>query len=339
MWKIVFLLIASAVAAKSASIDDLIAAGRLGEAYGVLESTYGDAAESSEYFLLSGLSTDIGENSVSDLKDFINRGSGSPYMIDWARMHLGKYYISQGLFGTAQKMFEEIPATSAFAAEAAYLAGRCCILSGDNESAEKIFQDAVKQFNPTRNKSQAAFQTEYYYWSVYGLGESKSVRGDNAAAEKLYKQLLEPQLESNITPLALLGLAKAARQAKKMDQANQYMNLYKEKYGQPPIGEAHTTSTARNTPTSSGNSDERADKLLGNKYYVQIGVYSKKDNADKTAATYKKSGYKTLVENYNKQGQVFYRVLLGSYNSKSQADYIKVRLEKSAGEKYTLLVR
>jgi tetratricopeptide (TPR) repeat protein len=311
----------------------------LGEAYSVLESTYGNAPESSAYFLLSGLSTDIGENSVSDLKDFINRGSSSPNMLDWARMHLGKYYISQGLYGTAQKMFEEVPPNSPFSAEATYLAGRCCKLSGDNESAEKIFQEAVRRFNPAKNKNQADFQTEYYYWSVYGLGESKSDRGDDAAAEKLYKQLLEPRLESDITPLALLGLARTARQSKKPDQANQYIELYKEQYGQPPTGEALTSSSGQKEQTAQANSDERADKLLGNRYYVQIGVYSKKDNADKTAAIYKKSGYKTLVESFDKQGQPFYRVLLGSYNSKSQADYIKVRLEKSAGEKYALLVR
>jgi TolA-binding protein len=344
MIKIIALLFFGlSILTQAASIDDLIGQGRLGEAYAALELAYGDSPESSAYFLLSGLSSENGESSVSDLKDFINRGEGSPYMIDWARMHLGKYYISQGLLGTARKMFESVPEISPFAAEAAYLAGRCCLYSADFETAEKIFSDATKRFNPTKNKNQNDIQTEYYYWSVFGLGEAKSALGQNTAAEKLYKQLLEPQFESDIEPLALLGLAKTARQAKKPDQANQYMELYKERYGQAPVGEAHTSTAnaikSSKTPVTPSNPDERMDKIMGNKYYIQIGAYSKKNNADNEAAAYKKNGYKVLVESYDKQGQTFYRVLLGSYSSKSQADYIKSKLEKAAGEKYSLLVR
>lgn len=340
---IAFLFFALPVISHAASVDDLIIQGKFGEAFAALESTYGDSPQTSGYLLVSGLSSENGESSILDLKDFLNRGEGSPYMIDWARMHLGKYYISQGLLGTARKMFESVPEMSPFAAEAAFLAGRCCLFSADFESAEKIFADASKRFSPDKNKNQTDFQTEYYYWSVFGLAESKSALGQNAAAEKLYKQFLEPQFESEIEPLALLGLARNARQAKKFDQANQYMNMYKEQYGQVPIGEAHTStpsSTTTKQPTTiPGNSDERADKIMGNKYYIQIGAYSKKTNADNEAAAYKKNGYKVLVESYDKQGQTFYRVLLGSYSSKTQADYIKSKLEKAAGEKYSLLVR
>jgi septal ring-binding cell division protein DamX len=340
---VAILIFALSVAANPASLDDLIEQGRLGEAYSVLESTYGNTPESSAYFLLSGLTAEQGENSVSDLKDFINHGAGSPDMIDWARMHLGKYYLSQGLLGTAQKMFEEVPLISPFAAEAAYLAGRCCLLASDFQSAERIFTDATKRFNPTKNKTQADFQTEYYFWSIYGLGETKAAQGEYTVADKYYKQLLEPQFESDIEPLALLALAQNARQNKKQNQADQYLEIYHEQYGQPPGIESHSSTATPTTPkqptTIQSGSDDRIDKLMGNKYYVQVGVFSKKDNADKAAATYKKSGYKTLVEKFDKQGQPFYRVLLGSYSSKSQADYIKVRLEKAAGEKYSLLVR
>lgn len=343
MWFIAFLFFALSMTAEAASIDDLIAQGRLGEAYSALESAFGKAPESSGYFLLSGLTSENGESSVSDLKDFINRGEGSPFTIDWARMHLGKYYLSQGLLGTARKMFEEVPDNSPFAVESAYLAGRCCLYSADFELAEKIFSDATKRFNPAKNKNLTNYQAEYYYWSVFGLGEAKSALGQNSAAEKLYKQLLDPQFESDIEPLALLGLAKTARQAKKPDQANQYMDLYREQYGQAPIGEAHANSRITATQKGPGNTpsnpDERMDKIMGNKYYIQIGAFSKKANADKEAAVYKKNGYKVLVESYDKQGQKFYRVLLGSYGSKSQADYIKSKLEKAAGEKYSLLVR
>ncbi|NLI15327.1 MAG: hypothetical protein GX409_03470 [candidate division Zixibacteria bacterium] len=328
---------------RAASIDELIIQGRFGEAYAVLESNYGHFPESSGYLLLSGLTAENGESSISDLKDYINRGDGPPYLIDWARMHLGKYYISQGLLGTARKMFEAVPPASPFGAEASFLAGRCCLYSGDFESAEKIFADAIKRFNPDKNKNQTDFQTDYYYWSIFGLGEAKSALGQNSAAEKLYNQILDSRFESDIEPLALLGLAKTSRQAKKAQQADRYMNLYKEKYGPMPAHEARiplSGATTREQPSSApANPDERMDKILGNKYYIQIGAYSKKANADNEAALYKKNGYKVLIESYEKQGQTFYRVLLGDYNSKSQAEYIKSKLEKATGEKYTLLVR
>jgi tetratricopeptide (TPR) repeat protein len=338
MWIIAFLILNSATTAIE-PVDSLIAAGRLAEAYESLESTFGETPDSAEYFLISGLSIESGENSASDLKDFINRGSGSSAMADWARSCLGKYYLSQNLYVAARKMFEQIPDTSPFAVEASYLEGKGYFQTGEFDKAEKIFQTATKQFNPSKNKSQTPFQNEFYWWSVLGLAETKAAGGDFSGAEKLYKQLLEPQFESNIMPLALLGLVKISNQAKKTGQATYYLDQYKDHYGQPPAGYGKTTQSPPGGADDSKSIDEKADKLLGNKYYVQIGVYSKKDNADKTAAMYKKNKYKTTVESFNKQGQVFYRVLLGSYNSKPQAEFIKERLEKAAGEKYILLVR
>jgi cell division septation protein DedD len=54
---------------------------------------------------------------------------------------------------------------------------------------------------------------------------------------------------------------------------------------------------------------------------------------------YKKSGYYTLIENFINEGQEFYRVLVGGYDSKQKAEFIKKRLERAAGERYFILVR
>jgi cell division protein FtsN len=45
------------------------------------------------------------------------------------------------------------------------------------------------------------------------------------------------------------------------------------------------------------------------------------------------------MESFIESGQEYYRILVGGYNSKQQAEFIKRRLEKAADEEYLLLTR
>ena len=335
---IIFLivLLSSGIALAQPGVNELIVAGQYSRAVDLLAERYGDSTHSTEYLLLSGMTDQSGENSVNDLKEFINRGSTDSLLVDWARLMVGKYYLAQNLYQTASGVFEEVPQKSLLGAEAAYLAGLCYYYQGEIEGASRIFQNILKKWD-----SNSLSDRPYICnWAVLGLADCKAATGKYSEAEKYYRKILaEPGLEDDIYAFGLLESARLAEQRGKSDEATSYLKNYKDFYGNLPDGYALEESKTADAAAGKPADDEQLDKILGNKYYIQIGVYSKKSNAESTTAIYKKSGYKTVIEKFSKQGQPFYRVLVGSYGSKSKAEFVKEKLEKSASEKYVLLVR
>ena len=63
----------------------------------------------------------------------------------------------------------------------------------------------------------------------------------------------------------------------------------------------------------------KTTKKIDKGYYIQIGIYSNKDNANKSYNKYKtiKSG---VIEEYSSETSVKYRVLLGPYSKKDSAE-------------------
>jgi tetratricopeptide (TPR) repeat protein len=336
-WAISFLFLAYANIA-SASIDGLISAGKLSEALDSIQAAYGNANDKPEHLFVAGMVDQSGENSEAILKDFINQNPHIAYLSDWARLVIGKYYIAQNLNVAAEKQFKEISPSSNFSPEASYLSAKCYLLTNEYDEAFKAFQLVIDNYAGKKNKGKPISPNYFYYWAILGQAESKMAIGKYTEAEKLYDQLLDPELDNDIFPLALLDLAKLSQETNKPEKVEHYLNLYKDQYGSAPLDLAKIAQPNNDLQTSIP-AEKTIEKYAGNKYYIQIGIFAKKQNADKSAAIYHKSGYRTTVEEFSKQDQKFYRVILGSYSSKQEANFVKERLEKSAGEKYALLVR
>lgn len=332
---VILLIILLAVSAWADQIDDLIRDGRFSEAYNNLLTAYEKSPDKLEYLFLMGRSTLSGESSAAFFKDYINKAPDNPHLVDWARLYLGKYYLAQNLYVTARKHLEDIADDSPFCMEALYLASRCHMLSREYSRAVKAFADIIDHYESYDLDRQEDGQNNYYYWTVLSLADTKYASGDFEQAISLYQQLLQPSLEKDIFALALLGLSEASKKLKRRDDANRYYHLYRDRYESG----IHPVALERDILKTEMAGSDQQDKISGTKYYIQIGVFSRKANAQDISLLYKKSGYQTLIENFVKERQEFHRVLVGGYNSKQKAEFIKKRLEKAYGERYFLLMR
>ena len=62
-------------------------------------------------------------------------------------------------------------------------------------------------------------------------------------------------------------------------------------------------------------------------YRVQVGAFNEKSNADNLAKKLEKAGYDALVVTVKQDSKVFYRVQVGAFNEKANADALAKRLE------------
>ena len=317
-------------------IDDLIQDGEYVQAQKLLKQHYSNDANQPEYLFINGMSELSGENSASYLKDYINKSSNDSYIDDWAKLILGKYYLAQRLYVTAGKQLESIPDNSPLAPEAKYLIGRCYLLSGEYKQAIDIFKRTVGYFNDNNSRALPSNRQIYGFWARLGLADSYLALADYDKARRQYQELLRPELEEDIYAMALLGLSETAATHGNRDDAGRYSNIYKERYQTiiEPVPNKQLTQTEL-----SHNKPAKSSPSTMHRYYIQVGAFSKKDNAIRTSSLYKNSGYNVYMENFIEGGKEYYRILIGGYNSKQQAEFIKNRLEKAAGEKYILLKR
>ena len=330
-WLIVAMLL-SAYPTYAGKVDDLISDGKLHEAQNYLAGSYAKDIESPEYLFLQGKTTFSGESSASHLKDFINKTTDDTYVPDWARITLGKYYMAQGLYLTARKQLQSIPDGSPFYPEANYLAARCYLLAGE-------YEDAILELTKIIDSPGGSAYTS---WASLTMADAYYDIKEYREAERMYYELLKPELEDDIYPLALLGLVETSRAQGRSGDADQYYKLYEDHYRSGITLESYQEkSKVKSAERPSTAADESPDKpeTSGGRYYIQIGAFSVKDNALKLAGLYRQSGYDVYMETYIENGKEFYRILIGGYNSKQQAEFIQKRLEKAMGEKYILLQR
>jgi len=317
-------------------IDDLVLNGEYTQAIKLLRQHYSNDTDQPEYLFINGMSELSGENSASYFKDYINKSSNDSYVDDWAKLMLGKYYLAQRLYVTARKQLESIPGNSPLVPEANYLMGRCCLLSGEYKQAADIFKQTIDYFDNNRSGAITPNRQYFGYWARLGLADSYLAQSDYDSARRQYQELLQTEFEDDIYAMALLGLSETAAAYGDRDDAGRYSSLYRERYQAviEPISDKQLTS-----PDISDSQPVKSSRSTMHRFYIQVGAFSRRDNAIRTSSLYKNSGYNVYMENFIENGKEFYRILIGGYNSKQQAEFIKSRLEKAAGEKYILLKR
>lgn len=335
-FSIVLIIIFLSIVSLAAGVDDYIRAGDYAGAYEYLVNHYGNDTGAPEYLFLQGKSELSGENSAAYLKDFLNKSTKDTYVADWSRLLLGKYYLAQRLYVAAAKQLESIPDGSPFFAQANFLAGCCYLYSGELDRATKKLESIIDH-GQQANKRGA--DQDFADWADLKLADTYLVRGEYSRADGEYQSLLRPELENDIYALALLGLAESARAQKKEIDAERYSGLFRERYKSGALITPAEDKTSSKTPEQPDNKPSNQEKSSAGRFYIQVGAYSNKDNALRTASLYKENGYNVYMDTSRENGHDFYRILVGGYSSRQQAEFIQKRLEKASGEKYLLLQR
>jgi len=313
-------------------LEALLSAGRFAEADELLRSFQESTAVPLNTLAL-GIFSMAGENSISNLKDYVSGNSQGGPILDWARMYIGKYYLAADLYLAAAGQFQEIPPNSPFGVQAKFLAGKAALSARDYYKAEEIFRELSRR---KPNSFSIQSDTIYRHLALLELAGIRAEAGKYSESEKLYKQLIESRPGEEIDAAAMIGLIDLQRRKGDTVELERALDAYAKRYSKLPESDSLVAAVVEH---SADSLKENRNGIFGNKYYVCVGIFPKKADGEKTAADYRRRGYKAIVESFLDKKLTMYRVLLGSYGSRSQAIHVKESLEKSSGESYTIVIR
>ncbi len=87
-----------------------------------------------------------------------------------------------------------------------------------------------------------------------------------------------------------------------------------------------TTSSSSSTKTSSKTTSTSSSKSLSDKFWVQVGSFEDINKANSARATLSKNGLPAEVFTYEDGGRMMYRVRVGSYSTKSEAEKVREKV-------------
>jgi len=172
-------------------------------------------------------------------------------------------------------------------------------------------------------------------WAQLGLGEAYFSRGDFKKSLEGYKKVIDRYAESEVFPLALSGIYRLFDITGDKDKSVLYLNLYKEKYPQGIDTESEVISEEPGEVKEEG----KAEKFTGTKYTIQIGVFSKKENADRMMGNLGSRGYSPVISYKTIDKKKYYLVQVGSFDSLQEAQKIREKLEREEGEVFTIVIK
>ncbi|OHD19563.1 MAG: hypothetical protein A2086_14440 [Spirochaetes bacterium GWD1_27_9] len=81
--------------------------------------------------------------------------------------------------------------------------------------------------------------------------------------------------------------------------------------------------------TTKTNKNTVVKKELTKKYVVQVGSFTNKKTADEVSSFYKKDGYPVYVKEFESKGKTYYRLRVGPFKDKTNAEKNLVSLKSS----------
>lgn len=154
-------------------------------------------------------------------------------------------------------------------------------------------------------------------------------------AQNICRKLRNVKYDGVVSP-ALYMLSLYSIEQKRIDDAILYYNLLKEGY---PYAIGLDDLVDRFSRFEKRADDQRAERMTGTVYSVQVGVFSVKDNAKKLAGRLKQYGEPTEISDRVISGKKYYVVYVGRFLSSEEAMVFKARLELSENEAFQVVAR
>jgi tetratricopeptide (TPR) repeat protein len=310
--------------AASRDIQSYIDAGDYNTAYSELLDDYGKRPDDPRILFHLGLCAPSGNMSSVYLKDFLQKHANSDFAPE-AMGLLMDYYSSAGLLITAGNLTESVNSDEFASPAFQYKAALYKQHLGKYKLASKIYGDLERSKDP-----------EYSIWAQLGLSDCSLLQGDYNSALSGYKNLVDKSSDSPVFPFALIGISETYRRLGDIDKAQVFYELYREKFESSPRDIEIEAAMAEKR--SSGD-ESRLHSLIDVDYYIQVGVFARKSNAEICLKEFRNLRYSARMVDFREGGKLFYRVLVGPYGSESEAQNAKNDLERSRGEKYTLFIQ
>jgi len=182
--------------------------------------------------------------------------------------------------------------------ESLYFLGIAHMKTGDYQKARSYLRKLISRFPNSGLWAQGAAK----------LADSYFLEGNYLKAGRLYEDIMEEGSSSDIMSLVYLRLAQIAGKKGDWKEKNKYLELIKKKYPQSP--QIHFVDTLES---------------YGDFFTVQVGAFSVKRNALSLFNELEKD-YKPYIEEEAKNGYPIYKVRVGRFKKKYQADKVCLNL-------------
>ena len=207
-----------------------------------------------------------------------------------------------------------------------WLSGCSFLALGQADSALHRFEQVLR----------VSPQSDWAGWAQLGKGDCFFADRDYHRAVTEYELVLDAYRYSETFPFALSGLAKSFARLGDPERALLYRNLLREKYPHSVESAGELFQAARLAEETV--EENRAERLAGVRYTVQLGVFREKQNAFKLRERFEKQGYSVKIRSKIIGGKEYRAVQLGSFASHQEALKIKEKLESLTGESYRIVI-
>jgi tetratricopeptide (TPR) repeat protein len=319
---VLWLLMPGIVLAADQKIQGLIDRGDYESAFDLLQSMPDSSQESEEILYLLGITAPSGKSSSVYLKEYMQKFPQGLHF-DLVRRNLANYYSAQGLYITASRIYpDSLDGIVGLDTQEQYRLALCRQQAGEYKSAISLYSQILIDANDAMGD-----------WARLGIADCNLLLGKFELAIDGYKEIIGAS--SVAAPYALLGISQAFQREGKLDRAESYYKTYKENYPNAPGYLELEAALDEQKPVEN---DGRIPKAIKAGYFIQVGVFSKKDNAKNCLRKYKLLNFQARMNDFDEDGQSYYRVLLGPFVDEQSARKAKTELEKSQGEEFLIFI-
>jgi tetratricopeptide (TPR) repeat protein len=293
-------------------------------AYNLLLDENSKHPDDAETLFLLGTCAQSGNMASLYLKDYIQKYTDGDYIME-ARGLLMDYYSAAGLLITAGTLLENGSPGNPPSSLDLYKSALYKQQLGEYDNAAEIYLRLIESRDP-----------ELAEWAELGLSDCRLMQESHDAALSGYKRLIERNPESPVFSFALVGISEAYRLLGDMDKSEVFYGLYRERFEMSPRSmELEAALVER----QSAGDEQQLRSLIDVEYYIQVGVFARKSNANTCLKKFRNLRFSTRMIDFRDNGKVFYRVIIGPYGNEMEARDVKTELEKSQGEIYTLFIQ
>jgi len=245
-----------------------------------------------------------------------------------AGLELCLYYQTVGLNDSVLSLsskFKKIFPKSSLLPQILWLESGSLFATGRTELALKSLKNLMELYPAS----------PWAAWAQLGAAEIYFSEGNFNKSLKEYNKVIDKYAGTETFPLALAGMSRTLEASGEKDKAVLYLNLYKERFPRGIEVESQIHTEEVNPRKDPGT----AEKLTGTKYSVQIGVFANQENADKMMSRLKSRGYSPDQYNKTIQNKKYYVIQVGVFNSLSEAQKLREKLEREEGEVYRIVIQ
>lgn len=204
-----------------------------------------------------------------------------------------KLYILGDTYGSISVCKEIIKRNPS--AEAYYLLGLNYMRINAFSRSRDYFRKVIKKFS----------KSTYYYPSFVKLGDVFFLDGNLKKAEKIYKYILEREQNITYEPHIYLRLAQIYSKKGAWQQKDRYVGFILRKY-----------------PNSVEAKFARILKERGDYFFIQVGSFVDKKNAQGLMREIKELFPNVYIDNEMRDKKIIYRVRVGKFFSRKEAENV-----------------